>query len=559
MGRAHKGDVQPTQPLVSVVTIFLNAERFITEAIESVLAQSYGNWELLLVDDGSNDGTTGITRAYAAKFPDKIRYLEHPGHENRGMSASRNLGIQQARGEFIAFLDADDVWLPRKLERQVIALCSQPQAAMVYGPTFEWHGWTGKRHDRGRDHLQDLGVATNALHEPPRVVAAVLRNEARSPRTCSVLLRRAAVSAVNGFEAHFRGLYEDQAFFTKLCLRFPVFAIPQCYDKYRQHTDGCCNAAVKAGTYKPARLLYLDWLADYVKGSAARGDDVPATVDVKAALEAERWPLQHPWLYWTKRSIHDFRCALRMRLGLIAESLLPISTHEWIRAKLRGPDSSPRVGRVHFGGLRRLTPISRDFGFDRGQPVDRFYIEQFLAGHKTDIRGNVLEIGDDLYTRQFGGDQVIKSDVLHVIEGNPKATIVADLTHAEQIPDNSFDCILLVQTLQFIYDSRAALRNAFRILKPGGVLLATASGISHRSRDEWQDSWYWNFTTRSLRRLMEETFPSAELTVAAHGNVLAATAFLQGLAAEELQAQELRHDDPQYELVIAVRAVKPAT
>ena len=544
-------------PLVSVVTIFLDAEQFLEEAIESVLGQTYGNWELFLVDDGAKDGSTLIARRYAEKFPGKIRYLKHDGHENRGMSASRNLGIQQARGEFVAFLDADDVWLSRKLERQVTALCSQPRAAMIYGPTFEWHGWTGKRHDRDQDRLQDLGVATNTLLEPPQLVATILRNEARSPRTCSVLLRREAVSAVGGFETRFCGLYEDQVFFNKLCLRFPVFAIPQCYDKYRQHAGGSCNAAVKAGKYKPARLSYLDWLADYVKHSV-REDDVWAMVDVKTALMEQRWPLRHPWLHWTKEKMHDARCALRMRLGLIAESLLPISTHEWVRTKLRGPESPPRLGRVHFGGLRRMTPISRDFGFDRGQPVDQFYIEQFLAGHKADIRGNVLEVGDDVYTRQFGGDLVTKGDILHVTEDNPKATIVADLTDAGQIPDNSFDCILLVQTLPFIYDSRAALRTVFRILKPGGVLLATVSGISHRGRDQWADAWYWNFTTHSMRKLMDETFPRAEVNIVSHGNVLAATAFLHGLAVEELTMRELRHDDPQYELVITVRAVKPA-
>ncbi len=555
---AADGKNLSARSLVSAVIIFLNAERFISEAIESVLAQTYGKWELLLVDDGSKDGSTRIAKDYAARFPDKIRYLEHPGHENCGMSASRNLGIQQARGEFIALLDADDVWLPQKLERQVLALDSQPQAAMVYGPTFIWYGWTGQRRDGDLDRLQDLGVTANALLTPPQLVPVVLHNEAHSPRTCSVLLRREAVDAVGGFETGFRGLYEDQAFFSKLCLRFPVFVLPRCYDRYRQHSDGHCNTAVQSGDYKAARLSYLKWLTDYMNQLAIQKNDIVGMTEVRTTLEEQRWPLQHPWLDGIKRKTRDMRSALRMRLGFVAASLLPISVHEWVRERLRGPESSPGVGRVHFGGLRRLTPISRDFGFDRGQPVDRFYIERFLAEHKADIRGNVLEVGDDVYTRQFGNDKVVKADILHITEGNPKATIVADLARAEQIPDNSFDCILLVQTLQFIYDSRAALRTVFRILKPGGVLLATTSGISHRSRDEWTDSWYWNFTAHSLRRLMGETFPNAEVTVVSHGNILAATAFLQGLAAEELRAHELKHDDPQYELIITVRAVKPA-
>ena len=538
--------------------IFLNAEKFISEAIESVVTQTYRNWELLLVDDGSKDGSTGIARAYAAKFPDKIRYLDHEGHENRGMSASRNLGIRQARGEFLAFLDADDVWLPRKLERQIPALISRPHAAMVYGPTFIWHGWTGQPGDRDQDRLQDLGVARNTLLTPPQLVPVVLRNEARSPRTCSVLLRREAVNAVGGFEARFRGLYEDQAFFTKLCLRFPVFAMAQTHDKYRQHEAGVCNSAVQSGEYRDGRLSYLNWLADYLQQSAPPNNGAQSMVEVKTALEEQRWLLEHPWLESMKRKIHGMKCAVRMRLGRVVESFLPISLHDWLRKQRRGPESSPRVGRAHLGGLRRLTPISRDFGFERGKPVDRFYIEAFLATHRMDIRGNVLEIGDDIYTRQFGDGRVSKSDVLHVSEGNPKATIVADLTDAGGIRDNSFDCILLLQTLQFIYDSRAALRNVFRILKPGGVLLATASGISPLSRDEWQDSWYWNFTTHSLRKLMNETFPRAEVTIESRGNVLAATAFLQGLAAEELRVRELEYNDPQYELIITIRGVKPA-
>ena len=541
--------------------IFLDAERFISESIESVLAQTYGNWELLLVDDGSKDGSTRIAQSYAAKFSDKIRYLEHEGHENHGMSASRNLGIQQARGAFLAFLDADDVWLPRKLERQIPALISQPQAAMVYGPTFIWHGWTGQPRDRDQDRLQDLGVTRNTLLTPPQLVPIVLHNEAHSPRTCSVLLRLEAVNAVGGFETGFRGLYEDQAFFSKLCLRFPVFVMAQSYDKYRQHEAGICNSSVQSGEYQVARLTYLNWLADYLKQSVRPKDDARGMAEVTSALEEQRQLLRQPRANQVKQKIRGTRSALRMRLGRIVESLLPVFAHDWLRQQLRGPESSPRVGQAHLGGLRRLTPISRDFGFDRGKPVDRFYIEQFLADHQADICGQVLEIGDDVYTSQFGGDRVTKSDVLHVSEGNPKATIVADLTGAGGIPDNSFDCILLVQTLQFIYDSRAALRHVFRILKPGGVLLATASGISPLSRDEWQDSWYWNFTTHSLRKLMDETFPRAEVTIESRGNVLAATAFALHVVwrpRKELRTRELEYNDPQYELIITVRGVKPA-
>lgn len=213
---------------------------------------------------------------------------------------------------------------------------------------------------------------------------------------------------------------------------------------------------------------------------------------------------------------------------------------------------------MRFGSLRRLEPISHVFGFDRGMPIDRYYIEAFLATHAGDIRGSVLEIGDSTYTRRFGGERVIRSDVLHVRDDNPKATIVADLTRADHIPSDTFDCIILTQTLQFIYNVRAALRTLHRVLKPAGVVLVTFPGISQISRydmDKWGE--YWRFTTLSARRLFEEVFPSENLQVEAYGNVLVAVAFLHGLAAEELRREELDYHDPDYEVVLTVRAGKP--
>jgi SAM-dependent methyltransferase len=215
------------------------------------------------------------------------------------------------------------------------------------------------------------------------------------------------------------------------------------------------------------------------------------------------------------------------------------------------------VGGESFGSLRRVVPLSRVFGFDRGQPIDRYYIEHFLRQHADDIRGRVLEVGESTYTTRFGSPRVSAIDVLHVAEGNPAATLVADLSKGDNLPASAFDCILLLQTLHLIFDVSAAIRTLYRILKPGGVLLATFPGISQRSGAEWDDSWYWAFTTLSARRLFGEVFPPNGLTIAAHGNVLATTAFLYGLASSELSNEELDYTDPRYETLITVRAVKP--
>jgi SAM-dependent methyltransferase len=218
----------------------------------------------------------------------------------------------------------------------------------------------------------------------------------------------------------------------------------------------------------------------------------------------------------------------------------------------------PPVGSVRSESLWRLRPISRIYGLDRGQPIDRYYIERFLANHAVDVHGRVLEIADATYTQRYGGVRVTQSDVLHVEHGHPHVTMVADLTKGDGLPSETYDCILLTQTLPVIYDVHAAIRTVYRILRPGGIVLATLPGISKISQydmERW--GYYWGFTSRTARRLFGEVFPEANLAVSAHGNVLVATAFLHGLAAEELTSAELAYEDPEYEVNIAIRAQKP--
>jgi SAM-dependent methyltransferase len=203
-------------------------------------------------------------------------------------------------------------------------------------------------------------------------------------------------------------------------------------------------------------------------------------------------------------------------------------------------------------GLPGLEPVSRQFGFERGKPVDRWYIERFLNAHRADVRGAVLEVAESTYTQWYGEGEVTKSDVLHR-EGNDDSTIVGDLTTGEGLPQHAYDCFICTQTLPFIYDVHAAVRGMANVLKPGGVLLATVPGMSQVSRDDKRD-WgdWWRFTSQGTQRLFEEAFEHVETE--AHGNVLSAAAFLYAYAAEELAEAELEHRDPDYELLITVRA-----
>lgn len=275
---------------MSVVVIFRDEERFITEAIDSVFAQTYPHWELLLVDDGSADASPALARQVAEREASRVRYLQHPGGVNRGMSASRNLGIRHARGAYLAFLDADDTWLATKLAEQVAVLNEQPGAAMVYGATQWWYSWTGHAEDSGRDFVHPLGVAADVPLPPPVVVTQMLRHEGTSPCTCSILVRRDVVQRVGAFEESFKSLYEDQAFCAKVCLSYPVVASSQCWYRYRQHPDSACAVAGRTGADRVARRDFLGWLEGYLVQNEIKYPDV------WAALRHEQWCSRHPRL-----------------------------------------------------------------------------------------------------------------------------------------------------------------------------------------------------------------------------------------------------------------------
>lgn len=243
---------------------------------------------------------------------------------------------------------------------------------------------------------------------------------------------------------------------------------------------------------------------------------------------------------------------------------LPVSWRQYVPAGARRRLRPLRRAYVEWrrsrpldlGDLRRLTPVDPNWGFERGTPIDRVYVERFIGGHRGDIRGRVLEIAAPDYATRFGRD-VEKVDVLMAREGNPLATIVGDLADAPHIPDESFDCAIVTQTLQFVYDARAAFATLHRVLAPRGVLLATVPGLTKISppEDEEFGEW-WHFTARSARRLAEEAFGEGAVEVEAFGNVLSAAGFLYGLAGSDLRPEELDARDRLYEVIVGVRAVK---
>jgi glycosyltransferase involved in cell wall biosynthesis len=274
-------------PLATAIIIFLNGEKYIAEAIESVLSQTMTDWELILVDDGSTDGATAIARDDARAWPGRIVYVEHPGHENRGMSASRNLGLKAARGRYVGFLDADDVWAPEHLRVYTRILEATPSLDLVFGRTLLWYSWD--------DPAKVDGVIEHELPcwrvlEPPTVLRSILETYGRSvPGICAIVARREAVLAAGGFDESFRTLYEDQVFFARMFLGCRSMAVDCVLDRYRQHPESACNSAGGLKGDMEARPRFLDWLGRLLDERGVRDPGL------RAALARNVDRVRRPW------------------------------------------------------------------------------------------------------------------------------------------------------------------------------------------------------------------------------------------------------------------------
>jgi glycosyltransferase involved in cell wall biosynthesis len=272
---------------VSVVLIFYDAQDYLAEAIESVLAQDDQDFELILVDDGSNDSSTDIARDYARRDETRVRYVQFPGRQNRGRSAARNFGLQHARGAFVAFIDADDRWAPRKLREQLELLAAMPAVDAVCGAVNYWRSWDG-----GIDKRVPTGHVEEAVVSPPDALLFWYPlGKAHAPSMSDLLMRTESVRAVNGFEDQFTGAYDDQAFLTKFYFRSAIYVSSQIWSDYRLHDHSCMATLITEGGYHEARSRFLSWFEQYLMDRPEYQD--PA---VMAALRRGLLPYRYPYL-----------------------------------------------------------------------------------------------------------------------------------------------------------------------------------------------------------------------------------------------------------------------
>lgn len=442
-----------------------------------------------------DDGSNDEPEAVVECF-DRARLVRQ---SNQGLAAARNTGLKAATAELIIFLDADDRLLPGALAAGLDALQAKPECAFAFGG-----------HRRIDADGKPLG---QDIWPPASLDYHDLLHGNQIGMHATVTYFRGRLLECGGFDVSLPRV-EDYDVYLRLAQRHPIAVCEQIVAEYRQHGTNMSNDFSRMLTWV-TKVHERQW---------------PVASTVPRLAQA-----------WCKGQ-QNWRTYYRSRME---------SGYESVRAV-----ASPDFGKVDIACLARTSPVSDEFGFDRGTPIDRIYIEDFLRRNRPSIKGRVLEIGDDTYSRRFGAERITKQDVLFVAAGNPSATILGDLSQNRVLPRGAFDCLLITQTLHLIYDMRAAVREMYRALRPGGVALVTVPGITRIDRGRWSKEWYWSLTEASARRLFGEVFGWKNVDVDSDGNVYAATLFLQGLAAEEVDADKLADFDPCFPVTINIRAEK---
>jgi SAM-dependent methyltransferase len=457
---------------------------------------------------------------------------------NQGLAAARNIGLRHSTGRYLVFLDADDRLLPDALIHNQKCLEARPECAFVFG-CFRL--------------ITEEGVPyqIKARAYKGKIDYSALLQGNHIGMHATVMYRREVFDVVGGFNTLLR-VCEDYDMYLRITRQFPVASHDQLVADYRHHG---------------MNMSYDYFLMLSVVLSVLRTQR-PYLGQNKLYRKAY-WKGIRNWVYYYSQRLilkaytclkaGEWQNAVRVVTHPLQRLAQFLVSTAYEKAKNRGDwvEGSWRrltrlaMGQVNWGDLRRVTPIRR------GRPeqaIDCYYLERFLSAHTGDIQGRVVEVGGRAYVRQVEAHLLDMLKAFQGAEETPPITFVADLACVDDLPSASFDCVILPQTLHQVYNPRSVLQTAYRLLKPGGVVLATVPGIPLHKR---VDTSYWAFTIHSIRRLLVEIFPPAYVTVSAYGNVLTAVSYLQGISAHELHSKELDYYDPHYQVLIGLRAVKP--
>jgi glycosyltransferase involved in cell wall biosynthesis len=309
-------------PQVSVIIPFFEREDFLREAVESVLNQTYRDWEIVLIDDGSSDTSPEIAQSFVADYPDRISFFQHPGNKNLGASASRNLGIQNARGRYITFLDSDDVFYEDTLERELLAFESNPGVDVVCGTLKCWYSWSPAAESWEKDFVVDLVLDLDTVYEPPDLFVHNLGTGGSKPGINCVMVTREFAEKYEVFAEDYKYAWEDQVFWAKVSLNARIFVMDAVLSNYRQHPASTCAVESVGGRDIESMMIFLKWLEGYVERNNSKDGEVRAAFNSfrrKVHIEMRVKPLKQ---VYRKVFSLELRYRIRDTLTRIKKSLL---------------------------------------------------------------------------------------------------------------------------------------------------------------------------------------------------------------------------------------------
>lgn len=596
-------------PKLSIIIPCYNCERTLRQAVDSCYEQGFNEseFEIVMVDDGSKDNTRKLMQELASKH---ANIQVHFHEKNQGGGATRNTAVSYSKGAVLFGLDSDDMLPPNTLLKMYNFLQEKGCDGTTIYRSIKFSEGTvsdpnkkdpeqkqAQKPVRKIEHIDISPFFSESQNKCMTLNSLFEKNIEFCPVYVTFMYTKKAFDKTGGFPITHG--YDTQGFGWRfLCAGLTVYTCPDAEYLHRIYAGESYflrefNAGKMNYNWRDILLEHFEVFtketqdfilsfdcSDFTQNimdelidrgnvllpdieNVLKNEQLMSTLKLEARKRLMGISPDRKFIH--RNSLLGYYLRIKNRLletqtankTTIMKNLIKL-----IFKKLPFSDKSRKFIRrtmnpswLYF--IKNNThPLSDCYGFDRGTPLDRHYIEKFLEDNKADVRGACLELLNNDYTLRYGGSNVIKSDVLDIDPANKNATIIDDLRKLGKVSDNTYDCIMLTQVFQFIDNCDAAVAECYRVLKPGGVLLATLPSVSRIDCMSGVNGDYWRFTSAGAKYLFEKKFVSENTSISSVGNARSGIYFYAGMTIEETPLKTLKTDDPQFPLIITVRAVK---